>query len=171
MPTLLHDLSILFVRDLDTLKREVELYPDDESLWVERTGLPNTGGALVQHLIGNLRHFIGATLGQTGYVRQRDLEFSSRGASRATLLDGIAAARQDVETTLERLPLSELDLPFPLQIGGHDVRLGLWLMHLSTHLAFHLGQIDYHRRAVTGDRQSADAVGVAPLITPSPTMH
>jgi hypothetical protein len=42
-------------------------------------------------------------------------------------------------------------------------------MHLSTHLAFHLGQIDYHRRVVTGSNQSVGAVRTSELSSARPT--
>jgi hypothetical protein len=41
-------------------------------------GISNSAGNLCLHLIGNLNHFIGATLGNTGYVRNREQEFSSK---------------------------------------------------------------------------------------------
>ncbi len=150
-------------RDLDTLVREIELYPDDASLWVAVPGQPTAGGNLALHLAGNLRHFIGATLGGTGYVRQRELEFSTTGATRETVIEEIRQAAADVEATLAALEPARLAETFPLEIQG--IRLGteVVLMHLASHLAFHLGQVDYHRRAVTGDRTSAGPLALAPL--------
>jgi hypothetical protein len=97
-------LQTLFSRELDALAREVRLYPDDESPWKPVPGCPNTGGNLTLHLVGNLRHFIGAQLGSTGYVRNRDAEFSTRGGiSRNELLTLIEAARTDVSASLSAL--------------------------------------------------------------------
>lgn len=162
MPThpLIHDLSTLFLRDLDGLRREVEIYPDDAAPWAELPGLPNRGGTLVLHLAGNLRHFVGAILGGSGYVRDRDLEFSARGVSRAELLEKVAAARQEVEAALAALDPEVLDKDYPLPLGGRIISTRQFLIHLAMHLTFHLGQIDYHRRAATGDTTSA---GVIPL--------
>ena len=78
MHPFLVDLSKNMLRDIETLGREVALYPDDASLWAERPGLPNTGGNLTLHLVGNVRHFIGALLGDKGYVRNREHEFGAR---------------------------------------------------------------------------------------------
>jgi len=162
MPTdpLAQDLSTLFLRDLDGLRREIELYPDDAAPWAEITGLPNRGGTLALHLAGNLRHFVGAILGGSGYVRDRDLEFSARDVPRSELLEKTAAARREVEAALAALDPEVLEADYPLPLGGRIISTRLFLIHLAVHLTFHLGQIDYHRRAATGDSKSA---GVIPL--------
>jgi hypothetical protein len=157
-------LQTLISRELDALGREVQLYPDDESPWNAVAGCPNTGGNLTLHLVGNLRHFIGAVFGSTGYVRNRDAEFSTRGGmSRDELLKLIAAARSEVSATLSKLDASVLDKPH-MAPGDRKIETGLWLMHLAVHLGYHLGQIDYHRRTVTGDAAGADALPLQPLV-------
>lgn len=159
----LDDLAVLFLREIDALGREVALYPDDEAAWRAIPGLPNTGGTLVLHLAGNLRHFIGATLGRTGYARDRDAEFATRGVARHELHALVETARAEVASTLRELSPSVLDAPYPLPLAGHTLPTGLFLSHLLSHLAFHLGQLDYHRRASTGDAQSARPISLAAL--------
>lgn len=156
------DLSKLFLRDLDGLAAEVRLYPDDATVWHEVPGCPNSGGTLVLHLVGNLRHFVGAVLGGSGYVRQRELEFSTRGRSREELLALVAAARAEVAEALAKLDPAGLDAVYPITLGDQSLPTGLFLLHLTVHLGFHLGQIDYHRRASTGDRTSAGVI--SPLV-------
>lgn len=158
------DLSKSFLRDLDTLSREVALYPDDASLWAERPGLPNTGGNLTLHLCGNVRHFIGLTLGHSGYVRNRDHEFASKQETRAELTALIAAARAEVAAALAQLPDAQMNEPFPLAVGGVTLPTGRFLLHLATHFTFHLGQIDYHRRIVSGNPQSADTLPLSAMV-------
>lgn len=160
---LIQDLSTLFLRDLDGLRREIELYPDDTAPWAEIPGVPNCGGTLALHLAGNLRHFVGAILGGTGYTRDRDLEFAARGLPRTELLEKAAAARREVEATLAALDPAVLDADYPLPLAGRSMAARLFLLHLSAHLAFHLGQIDYHRRAATGDPRSAGIVALSAL--------
>ena len=165
---MLSDLSLLFVRELDALRREVELYPTDADLWREVPGLPNSGGTLTLHLVGNLRSFIGATLGQTGYVRDRDAEFSLRGMSRPELSALIAAARREVADTMRSLDVSALPTEFPVAVGGVSLPTELFLLHLLSHLGYHLGQIDYHRRASTGDAASAQTLPLRELAVTKP---
>jgi hypothetical protein len=167
--TMREDLSFLFQRELDALAREVELYPSDDGVWQPVAGQPNVGGTLVLHLCGNLRHFIGAVLGKSGYVRDRDAEFSRRDVSRAELRDTIAAARADVALALASADDKMLARTYPLEYGGVNLRVDLLLLQLLSHLAFHLGQVDYHRRAVTGDRASAAAIS-ADLIASAPSV-
>lgn len=154
----------IFARDLAVLEREVSLYPDDAALWKEVSGQPTLGGNLALHLAGNLRHFIGAVLGGSGYVRHREAEFEQRGLSRDAILEEIRATRAEVAAALTKLDAARLREPFPEAIRGHQLSTRMVLSHLSTHLSFHLGQLDYHRRAATGDRTSANPGGFAELL-------
>jgi hypothetical protein len=157
------DLSRLIRRELTSLRDELLAYPDERAMWEVPKGLPNSGGNLALHLIGNLRFFIGTQLGATGYVRDRDAEFAKRNVPRAELIAGIEAAADEVTRTLATLDAAQLDKPFPVEVGGNRLQTGLFLQHLASHLAYHLGQVDYHRRVVTGSSVSVGAVPVPPL--------
>jgi hypothetical protein len=151
------------VRDLATFETELAAYPDDASVWTMHPQIPNATGTLALHVAGNLRHFVGATLGATGYVRDRDAEFSTRHLARKELLVLLHAARDEVDATLRTLAPSRLDETYPLEIGGASLTTGQFLVHLATHLAYHLGQADIHRRVVTFDPKGVGAVGVKEL--------
>lgn len=151
------------LRDLDALAAELAAYPDEASMWAKPAGAPNSAGTLALHLAGNLRHFIGGTLGTTGYVRDRDSEFAGAYMPRTELAARIAAARAEVDTTLAGLDQARLGEPFPLTVGGGTLPTGRFLVHLAGHLAYHLGQLDYHRRLVTGDATGIGAMALAPL--------
>ena len=155
---LLPAIGALLDRDLCTLRREVEAYPDDPSLWRTVPGVSNVGGTLALHLTGNLQHYLGALLGGTSYVRDRAAEFARRDVPRSELVREIEAARQAVKAAISRTPETKLAAEFPELIGGAMVKTGEYLMHLTTHFAFHLGQIDYHRRVVTGSSTSVGPV-------------
>ncbi|HNV73188.1 MAG: DUF1572 family protein [Gemmatimonadetes bacterium] len=157
---LLKDFSLIFARELTTLRAEVLSYPDDASIWALPAGAPNAGGTLVLHLCGNLRHFIGAGLGASGYVRDRDAEFSTRGTSRAELATLIHFAAAEVALALDALPAERLD--DTIQIGPSTIPVRRGLLHLASHLAYHIGQLDYHRRLVTGDSRGVGAMGLPP---------
>jgi len=159
----LSTVQTVILRELGAVRRTVEAYPDDASLWAERPGLPNAGGTLVLHVAGNLQHYIGAVLGKSGYRRNRDAEFARRDVPRAELLGEIDAARQAVERGMAVVSDDTLAAPYPEQIAGRTVATGDFLVHLATHLAYHLGQLDYHRRVVTGERRSISAIAVTEL--------
>ncbi|WP_165795304.1 DinB family protein [Deinococcus koreensis] len=160
---LLDHLLNLYLREIATLERELELYPDDDTVWAELTGLPNTAGTLFLHLAGSLQHFFGAVYGETGYVRDREAEFSRRGVPRSELRRELAGARAGVQAAFTRLREEDLARVFPVRYADEPVSVQLTLLQFLSHLAFHLGQIDYHRRAVTGHRVSAGAVDPAHL--------
>lgn len=155
---LLQSVAAILDRDLRTLRREIEAYPDDRSLWQEVPGISNVAGTLALHLAGNLQHYIGACLGRTGYVRDRAAEFARRDVPRSELLRDIEAARTAVRTSLSGATQPEIMAEFPEIISGTRVATGDYLIHLVTHFAYHLGQIDYHRRIVTGRAFAVDAV-------------
>jgi uncharacterized damage-inducible protein DinB len=156
-------LRTALTRDLRGVRRELEAYPDDASVWRVIPGVPNTGGTLALHLAGNLQHFFGAILGHDGYQRDRDAEFARRDVPRQELLAQIDAASGAVERTLDRLPVEAVFAPYPEPIAKRTISTDVFLVHLATHLAYHLGQLDYHRRAATGLSQSVDAVSVREL--------
>jgi uncharacterized damage-inducible protein DinB len=140
----------VLARDTMTLRDELLAYPEEQQIWAVPPGTKNSAGTLVLHLCGNLRHYLGALFGRTGYVRDRDAEFSRRNIPRAELLAECDAALEAITRGFAALSDDELAKPFPDQLGGAQLPTGLALLHLATHLAYHLGQIDYHRRLVTG---------------------
>ena len=160
---MLTDLRTILLRDLEGLRREIALYPDDDAPWRMLPGLPNSGGSLARHLAGNLRHYVGAQLGGTGYVRDREAEFGAGGLTRAALDAEVQRAIADVDRTLAALDPARLDEPYPLPFGDRRVGTRVFLLHLAVHLTYHLGQIDYHRRAVTGDRAGASVISLKEL--------
>jgi hypothetical protein len=88
-------LAGVIARDLRALRREIESYPDDASLWAKPDGVANSGGSLAHHLAGNLRHFVGTRLGGGDFVRDRAAEFTPGGLRREELV-----ALVDVTTTI-----------------------------------------------------------------------
>jgi hypothetical protein len=154
------DLTTMLARDLRALVREIRAYPTDADLWRAVPGLPNPAGVLARHLAGNIRHYIGTALGAGSYVRDREDEFAGRAATRASVIAEVEAACADVARVLPSLTPSQLDAVLPVPVGGHRVGTRRFLLHLSAHLAYHLGQVDYHRRVVVPGSGSIDAMAV-----------
>jgi hypothetical protein len=157
------DLAALLDRDLRALRRELEAYPEERQIWQPVPGLSNTAGTLALHLAGNLQHYIGARWGGTGYVRDRDAEFARRDVPRAELVAGIEQARMAVAAGLGAVGADELDAEYPELIAGCRIRTGDYLVHSAVHLAYHLGQVNAHRRVVTGNAEGVGAVTPAEL--------
>jgi hypothetical protein len=153
------------VRDLKALGREVEAYPDDASLWKMPPGIANSGGTLALHLCGNVQHFFGAVLGGSGYVRDRAAEFSRRDVPRAEIAAQVQAAVVAAERGLAKADDAVMARDYPEQIAGHSFVTGEWLVHLVAHLGYHLGQVDYHRRLVTGNGETVRVMAAPELRT------
>ena len=136
----------LFTRDLKALKHEVNSYKDEKNIWIVTKDISNSAGSLCLHLIGNLNHFIGATLGDSGYVRQRDLEFSLKDIPKSDLIKLINDTIGVVQNTLSNLTEADLQEEYKRRVFEDTMTTEYFLVHLSMHLAYHLGQINYHRR-------------------------
>ena len=143
---LTNTLIALFKRDLNKLIEEIELYKTDSHIWKIEGSVTNSAGSLCLHLIGNINHFIGSVLGNTGYVRQRDLEFSLKDVPKSELIKQIEETLLAVERTLKIVTPEDLQKEYQLQVFKEPMTTEYFLVHLSTHLAYHLGQINFHRR-------------------------
>ena len=112
------EFAALFSRDLRRLVQQIEVFPTDEALWVTAPGVTNSGGNLALHLEGNLLEFIGRQIGGVPYTRQRPLEFSTTGLTRAEL-----AARMDLvrETITPVFANADYDAIFPENVLGQPL--------------------------------------------------
>jgi len=139
-------LKSLYNRDLQKLKVEIESYQNEESLWKIDNNILNSGGNLCLHLLGNLNTYIGAELGESGYVRHRDLEFSLKDIPKTELLERLDSLIKIVDSTLANLSEDDLKKDYPTEALGYQMTTEYFLIHLLSHLSYHLGQINYHRR-------------------------
>ena len=163
---MIDDVRRLLVRELQTFALEVELFPDDESLFRTVPGVTNSAGNLALHVSGNLQHFVGAVLGGTGYVRNRDAEFQAHSGRREDVARALHETATAVTETLGRLPEEALEKPYPQPVADLELPCRLFLIHLAVHLSFHLGQAGYLRRIVTGDGRSSGPVSLKALAEP-----
>jgi uncharacterized damage-inducible protein DinB len=143
---IIETLKTLYARDLNKLKSEIESYKSESAIWKKDSEIPNSAGNLTLHLVGNLNHFIGAEIGKTGYVRQRDVEFSTEFETKADLVKRIDETINVVDSALSTLTDEDLEKEYPIIVFTDKMTTGYFLIHLTTHLSYHLGQINYHRR-------------------------
>ena len=139
-------LKLLFERDLKKLRDEIEAYKTEKNIWQVEKYINNSAGNLCLHIIGNLNWFIGAQFGATGYIRDRELEFSSTNIPKDDLLLEIDKTRSVLDNTLDKITASQLELEYPILVFEEKSSTQYFLVHLTTHLTYHLGQINYHRR-------------------------
>ena len=153
----------LLIRDLETLRRELRAYPNRNEIWLTPLGISNSAGTLAMHLTGNISHFIGAVIGENGYVRNRDAEFTMQDIDVLELEKRIDVAIQSVEDGLSQITDFDLEKPYPITVSDIQLTIGQFLTHLVSHFGYHLGQIDYHRRIVAGSNTTVGAENIAEL--------
>lgn len=125
---------------------EINSYQNESNLWIINKDIKNSGGTLCLHICGNLKTYIGAELGKTGYIRNREMEFSEKNIPKEKLIENIKETIIAVTETLEKLNLEDYDKIYPQNVLGYEMTTGFFLIHLFGHLGYHLGQINYHRR-------------------------
>ena len=143
---LIETLITLFKRDLNKLVVEIESYKNEKNLWLVHKEISNSTGNLCLHIVGNLNTFIGAEYGNTGYIRQRELEFSLKDVPKSELIRQVKDVCLVVENALNLLSPDDLQKEYSRRVFKDTMTTEFFLVHLTTHLAYHLGQINYHRR-------------------------
>ncbi len=139
-------LKALYTRDLAKLKQEIALYSSEENIWRIDRNILNSAGNLCLHLIGNLNTYIGAELGNTAYIRNRPEEFSLKNIPGQELIGKIDTMIKMLEAVVGSLTEDQLKSEYPQVVLGGKVSTEYFLIHLATHLSYHLGQVNYHRR-------------------------
>lgn len=143
---IIESLKSLYTRDLNKLKTEIETYQNEETFWKTDKNISNSAGNLCLHLVGNLNTYIGAQLGNSGYVRQRDLEFSLKDIPRPELIQQIEKTIDVIFYSLGKITEEDLKKDYPGEPLGYKMTTEYFLIHLFGHLNYHLGQVNYHRR-------------------------
>ncbi|WP_118975002.1 DinB family protein [Taibaiella koreensis] len=141
----------LFRQGIDKVKAELTAYPDEESLWIKAKAINNSTGHLAQHLVGNLRLFVGKTMGEVPYVRERDREFNERQFDRDQLLHMLEETATIIVHALQGKDEAFFAQAFPETVVTikEGQTFGFMLHYLYAHLNYHLGQINYHRRLLS----------------------
>lgn len=143
------ELAALYRRDLARLVRQHDAFPDAD-LWRVLPGVTNAAGNLMLHLDGNLRAFVGKNIGGIAYERDRPREFSAKDVPRDELAATLAEMADLIPRVLSDVPPTRWDDIYPENVLGEPLSHRQFVVHLYGHLNYHLGQIDYLRRTLTG---------------------
>ncbi|MFA7419073.1 MAG: DinB family protein [Melioribacteraceae bacterium] len=145
---IINSISEIMERDLLKVAAELNQYENENDIWVKKGLVSNSAGNLALHLIGNLNHFVGFALGNTGYIRDRDSEFSTTFCPREELVLNIHKTITVVKESLSKVNDEKLYTTFPIKKNDETVTVEHILLHMLVHLGYHLGQINYHRRLI-----------------------
>jgi len=138
----------LFERDLNRVIDELNLYQSESNIWKIEGNISNSAGNLALHLIGNLKTYIGKEIGKVDYVRNRELEFSDKNVPREKLINDLNDTLIIIKHSLKSISDEDLKKDYPLLVLSERTSTEYFLVHLATHLNYHLGQINYHRRLI-----------------------
>jgi uncharacterized damage-inducible protein DinB len=138
------------IAELEELRDEVRTLANglsEAQLWQKPLAESNSVGHLILHLTGNLNHFVGAQLGKTGYVREREKEFTDASPPpRSQVFENLDAAVAMFRSVVGGLTEPQLMATHPTEKFGNVLKT---LHHLLAHFAMHRGQMSYIRRLVT----------------------
>jgi uncharacterized damage-inducible protein DinB len=141
-------LVLLFNLNLKKLISEIELYKNEDDIWRVEKNLSNSAGNLALHIVGNLNTYIGREIGKTDYIRNRELEFSNKNIPRQDLIENINETINMINNSLKTVTDEDLKKEYPVLVFSEMTTTEYLLIHLATHLTYHLGQINYHRRFI-----------------------
>lgn len=143
--------KVALVGELEGLRdavKEMTASVSEEQFWTKPIEPGNSAGHLVLHLTGNLKYFVGAELGKTGYIRDREREFTETNhPSKEQALAGLDEAVAIFRRVVEGLTPEHLAEPHPTERLGSVLNA---LVHLTAHFALHRGQMSYITRLVAG---------------------
>jgi len=141
------ELAELYQRDIEKLIIEIDLFKNEENVWKTTGSIKNSCGNLALHIIGGLSFHIGDTLADTGYIRDRDQEFIAKGISRKSLTGRLRALIPLIKETILSMSEERLNEPHPKFFDKENATISYVLTQLLLHLNYHMGQVNYLRRA------------------------
>ncbi|HVN20213.1 MAG TPA: DinB family protein [Dongiaceae bacterium] len=137
--------SVLARRYAENLARIRELAAPltEEQFWTKPFSYGNSFGHLVLHLTGNLNYYIGAQIANTGYVRDREREFTEpKPPSKETALKHLGDAVAMVIETIRRQSPSDWREAYSGAGTNCSNRLEI-IVQCAAHMQHHIGQMVY----------------------------
>ena len=142
------EIASLYERDISKLMEEINSFKNEETLWKTCGTIKNSAGNLALHIIGGLNYLIGAILSNTGYIRNRDQEFTNKGISRTVITEQLQQLVIMINKSVAQLTPGQMMSPYPIFFDKENATISYVLTQLLLHLNYHLGQINYLRRVL-----------------------
>jgi hypothetical protein len=125
-----------------------------DQLWTRPYPYGNSVGNLILHLTGNLNYYIGAQIAGTGYVRHRDLEFSSTGKPKDELLGDFDRVIETVVATIGKQSDGDWSAPYFGELESEAKTRFNAFLRCAGHAYHHVGQIIYLQRELPRQSRS-----------------
>lgn len=121
-----------------------------EQIWRKPYPYGNSVGHLVLHLTGNLNHYIGARIAQTGYLRDRPMEFSDTSTlPKEQVLANFDRAIDMVAATIRAQTADSLLEPYSDPTEPRSNTRFAVFVRMAAHAYHHVGQIIYLSKEVS----------------------
>lgn len=115
-----------------------------ERFWRNPYGYGNSVGHLVLHLTGNLSYYIGARVAETGYIRNRDLEFTEqRRLPKEEVLRKFDETMAMVVTTIHKQTAEDWMAGYSAEREPQAKDRFTIFLRCASHAYHHVGQIIY----------------------------
>ena len=153
MSQLANVVAVAFVQEYRTRAADLHKWVDplsDEQFWRNPFRFGNSVGHLVLHLTGNLSYYIGAQVAKTGYMRDRDLEFTeSRRPSKSQVLRKFDETIAMVIATIETQSETDWTAAYAADREPEAKDRFIAFLRCASHFYHHVGQINYLSRELT----------------------
>lgn len=153
MSDLTKTISEAFASEYGNRAEELHKWVDpltEDQFWRNPFDFGNSVGHLILHITGNLNYYVGARIAQTGYIRDRDLEFTeSRRPSKGEVLRRFDEAIAMVVSTIQRQSEADWVLPYTAEREPESKDRFTLFLRCAAHFYHHIGQINYLSRELT----------------------
>ena len=113
-----------------------------EQFWRNPYSYGNSAGHLILHLTGNLNYYIGARVAETGYIRNRDQEFSESGKlEKQQVLEAFDKTITMVVATIRKQESADWLRPYTAEREPGASERFMIFLRCAGHAYHHVGQI------------------------------
>lgn len=120
---------------------------NEEDIWLRPNESSNSIGNLILHLCGNITQYIISGLGNKKDLRERDVEFDSRGGlSKSELYIKLFNVVKDAKEVIRNLDVDALQTKRSVQ-GFKLSGIGA-VIHVVEHFSYHTGQMAFWTKMI-----------------------
>jgi len=125
-----------------------------EQFWHNPFSFGNSVGHLILHLSGNLSYYIGARVAETGYVRNRDREFTELGKpGKAQVMNAFDRTIEMVVATIRKQKPEDWMAPYSAEREPEAAERFMIFLRCAGHAYHHVGQIIYLSKELAKEPQ------------------
>jgi len=145
--------EVAFAQEYRTRAADLHKWVDpltEEQFWRNPFQFGNSVGHLVLHLTGNLSYYIGSQVAKTGYIRNREQEFTeARRPSKSQVLSKFDETIAMVIASIESQSEADWTVAYTAEREPEARDRFTAFLRCASHLNHHIGQIIYLSRELT----------------------